>query len=195
MKSPTCSVDGCERPSRRAGYCSPHYTRVRRHGDPQAGKPLRRERGYALELLQATYLDKSAHDPGWTYLRSDFGYGRVWRDGRMLHAHQVACELVHGPKPFHGAVVRHLCRNRACYYGPHLEWGTVAENNADMVRDGSSGAGERNASAKLTEIEVRMIRCLLEHGDFSQQAIGEVFGVDQSNVSAIRRGKSWLRGR
>jgi predicted XRE-type DNA-binding protein len=142
-------------------------------------------------MLCDTYMNEAAHDPGWPYLKSPLGYGRVWSDGAMLHAHQVACEMAHGPKPFRGAVVRHSCRNRACYYGPHLQWGTQEENNQDMFRDGTTAKGERNGMAKLTEIEVEMIRCLLEFGDFPQSAIADVFGVDQSNVSVIHRGASW----
>lgn len=34
MAHATCSIEGCERPSRKRGWCSTHYTRWRRHGDP-----------------------------------------------------------------------------------------------------------------------------------------------------------------
>lgn len=29
-----CTVDGCDKPNRGAGYCAMHYSRKRRHGDP-----------------------------------------------------------------------------------------------------------------------------------------------------------------
>jgi len=37
----TCSVLNCERPRfRRCRMCAAHYARKRRHGDPQADKPI-----------------------------------------------------------------------------------------------------------------------------------------------------------
>ena len=33
----SCSVENCTRPVRSVGYCQPHYTRLRRYGDPEAG--------------------------------------------------------------------------------------------------------------------------------------------------------------
>lgn len=37
----TCAVDGCTRPYRQNGYCSPHGRRNQRYGDPLAGGPFR----------------------------------------------------------------------------------------------------------------------------------------------------------
>lgn len=34
MPKSTCSIEGCGRASRKRGWCSTHYTRWRRHGDP-----------------------------------------------------------------------------------------------------------------------------------------------------------------
>lgn len=31
-----CAVDGCTKPARKRGWCSTHYTRWFRHGDPEA---------------------------------------------------------------------------------------------------------------------------------------------------------------
>lgn len=48
MSERTCSVEGCERPYRCTGYCSPHYHRWLEHGDPQAHVPIR-QRARGLE--------------------------------------------------------------------------------------------------------------------------------------------------
>lgn len=41
----TCLVDSCDRIVKTRGYCSPHYSRVRKYGDPLSGGP-RRNRAY-----------------------------------------------------------------------------------------------------------------------------------------------------
>lgn len=46
MTKPTCSIDGCERPSKSLGWCQMHYFRVRRHGEP--GTP-----GTVLEFMRS----------------------------------------------------------------------------------------------------------------------------------------------
>lgn len=38
-KSTLCVVDGCSRPVRTRDWCNRHYLRLRRHGDPLAGRP------------------------------------------------------------------------------------------------------------------------------------------------------------
>lgn len=38
MSDVTCSIDGCERASERRGWCSAHYQRWRKHGDPTIDK-------------------------------------------------------------------------------------------------------------------------------------------------------------
>jgi hypothetical protein len=39
--SPTCSIEGCDRPVRARGWCSPHLQRWYVHGDPLGGGPPR----------------------------------------------------------------------------------------------------------------------------------------------------------
>ncbi len=168
-------------------FCNRHYARARRWGDPHFHPP----RNEVAEYVKALYRSPEAHSGEWPYSRTPFGYGRVFWDGRMMYAHQLACLLAHGPRPNDRAVVRHSCRNHTCFWADHLKWGTQAENNGDMRRDGTSPKGERNSQARLTEVGVAMIRCLLE-GGFSQYDIADIFGVTQSNVSVIKNGRSWV---
>lgn len=41
MTNATCPVEGCERPILAKGLCGAHYARWKRHGDPEAGGPIR----------------------------------------------------------------------------------------------------------------------------------------------------------
>lgn len=40
-----CVVEGCDRKTHRAGFCRPHYERVRKYGDPLPHEPIRRATG------------------------------------------------------------------------------------------------------------------------------------------------------
>lgn len=41
-----CTIDGCNKPARKRGWCGAHYIRWQRHGDPTGGAPQRaRNRG------------------------------------------------------------------------------------------------------------------------------------------------------
>lgn len=69
----------------------------------------------------------------WPFGRYPNGYGRVTWNGRRTYAHQVMCELVHGPRP-DGLEVRHLCGHYPCVNPAHLVWDTHAENCLDRDR-------------------------------------------------------------
>lgn len=45
MSDATCSIDGCATRAVSRGWCSAHYERWRRHGDPEAGGDMARRRG------------------------------------------------------------------------------------------------------------------------------------------------------
>lgn len=51
--------------------------------------------------------------------------------------------------------------------------------------------GADNPKAKLTEENVREIRRLLAEGKLSQEKIGKIYGVEQTQISVIKRGKGW----
>lgn len=51
--------------------------------------------------------------------------------------------------------------------------------------------GTKNGRAKLDDDKVREIRKLYATGDYSQEALGKRFGVDQTKISEIVRFKKW----
>ena len=69
----------------------------------------------------------------------------------------------------------------------NLRWDTPKGNAADKLLHGTNNHGSRHGISKLTEEIVLEIY----HMDAPQDDIAERFGVSQSRVSAIKRGKTW----
>jgi len=62
----------------------------------------------------------------------------------------------------------------------------------DGVWDRNSGPlGEANGSAKLTENNVRQIRCMIAAGHHTQKEIARIFGVAPSQITYIKQGRHW----
>ena len=91
---PVCSVEGCERSDRMAyGWCSMHYQRWARHGDPL-------NRGWAdTETLFWQKVNKTDGCWLWTAYLNRTGYGQFRVNRRGVLAHRFAYELVVGPIP------------------------------------------------------------------------------------------------
>lgn len=143
MTRPKCTVSGCERPSTpgRKGWCSMHYQRWKRTGDPGDAAPA-----YMRAPLSERFwskVDKQGPDECWQWLaaKQRNGYGVIGlggHDGRMVRTHRVSYELAHGPIP-EGLIIDHLCRNRGCVNPAHLE---AVDQRTNLLR--GTGASARN---------------------------------------------------
>lgn len=132
-------------------------------------------------------VDKRGPDECWEwkeYRRKGYGYFRVYRRATKLGAHQVVFILKYGYLP---PMVRHSCDNPGCCNPAHLLPGDHRSNMDDVIAR-KRQAGERNASARLTERDVRAIRA---DKISTNIALGEKYGVTHSMISAIRLGKAW----
>jgi hypothetical protein len=121
----TCLIDDCHKPPKGRGWCSAHYERWRKYGDPLATfLPPVELRWQSQVAIQA---------PGcwiWTGPVNVYGYGRFRvRDGRGLSeiAHRAVWQLIVGPIP-NDLSLDHLCRVKRCVNPDHLEPVTHAEN-------------------------------------------------------------------
>lgn len=111
-------------------------------------------------------------------------------------AHRAAYMLFHGDYPQDGLVIRHTCDNPRCVNPHHMLTGTVGDNVRDSFERGRRGpptirkVGSENPMAKLTENDVVEIRRMIADGH-TNTAIAKIYNVTHSNISDIRRGKTW----
>jgi hypothetical protein len=119
MPDGTCSVEGCEDPSRKRGWCNRHYHIFRAHGDVVYQRPSEEERFFAkVNKTETCWL--------WTGARLPLGYGQFVTTGNRL-AHRFAYEHFVGPIP-DGLTIDHLCRNPSCVNPAHMEAVTIQVN-------------------------------------------------------------------
>lgn len=122
----------------------------------------------------------------WTASKSRLGYGYFRWPGHTKIAPRVAYELVFGPFPKH-LTVCHRCDNPACVRPQHLFLGTQQDNLADMKRKQRHAFGERIASSKLTEADVRAIKVSTgPHRDIAKQ-----YGIHEDHVGRLKAGRRW----
>ena len=125
-------------------------------------------------------------------------YGRVYTDvknQKFMAASRWVYEQIHGAVPA-GLYILHTCDNPPCVRPGHLWIGTTKDNLADAARKGRMRGpgpydrprGEHAPNAKLTDVDVRMIRAL--HGKVSQADIARRFGVGETQIGRIVRGES-----
>lgn len=181
-----CSIPECHKTAVKRGWCTGHYKRWRRHGDPLAG---RIPNGEAAEFLAKAIAYEGDECLIWPYAKSAQGYGRININGRSSVVSRVICEEAHGspPTPLHEAA--HSCGNghRGCIAKRHLSWKTPTENNADKITHGTSNRGEQHPMVKLTETQVLAI--LMDGRVY--RVIADEYGISPITVSDIKRGRSW----
>lgn len=180
-----CSIDGCENSRCKRDWCSKHYWRWRVHGDLNHQKKSLLER---LEEKVELIPFSTCHWFTGGIVKG--GYGHIGSNGRNLKVHRVAYELYVEEIP-EGMLVCHTCDNPCCVNPCHLFVGTYQDNMDDKTFKGRGNApkGEKQGSAKLTQLQVRDIRKLVCR--FSQKQLTKIFCVSKSTISNILARKSW----
>lgn len=90
-------------------------------------------------------------------------------------------------------MVLHNCDNPPCVKPSHLFLGDTDANMADMVKKGRQfkPIGELHPSAKLTDETALEVYGLAISEEFTQAAIGQLFGIHSSTVAQIKRKHLW----
>jgi hypothetical protein len=184
-----CSLPECGKPYHCKGYCEAHYTRVRRHGDPLAG---RTPDGELIRWIHEVAMLHTSDDClPWPFGTIGNGRAQVRVGGKKVIASRYVCELAHGVPPSAEHEAAHSCGkgHEGCISPGHLEWKTHAENMADRLVHGTLSRGERHGMAKLTEDDVRTIIAL--KGDVPRTKLAEKYSVSKGTIDHIYAGRSW----
>lgn len=99
--------------------------------------------------LRTRFLAKVTQGPEcwtWNAATDNFGYGRIWYNGRMEPAYRVSWIIHNGPIP-DGQNVLHKCDNPPCTNSAHLFLGTQSENLKDMGAKGRHWLQQRTECA------------------------------------------------
>lgn len=123
------------------------------------------------------------------------GYVGFTLCGKTKLAHVLTLEAFVSARPGHPRLV-HACHNDGNVKNnsvSNLRWDTVSNNHADKLAHGTDHNGEKNPSVKLTKSQVTEIReriKVAKWGDVSK--IAAMYGVDQTTISDIKTGRSWV---
>lgn len=141
------------------------------------------------KLLDTHVIDPVSGCWMWPGVLSKEGYGRIRRFGKLIQAHRVYYERVHGQIP-DGLDIDHLCHtrdktcpggitclHRRCVNPDHLAPVTLPEN----VR--------RGRNAKLTDAQVREIRAA--RGKAGYRELAKRYGVRPQYIHTLWRGEAW----
>lgn len=126
----------------------------------------------------------------WTASKSKKGYGNFMLNKKHYSAHRFAWILFYGEIP-EGLCVCHKCDNRKCVNPAHLFLGTIADNNADMVKKNRqvNTHGEKNNLSKLTEKQVIEIIELLKTE--TEKEVAKRFSVSCGCIEFINKNIAW----
>jgi hypothetical protein len=107
---------------------------------------------------------------------------------RQARVHRLVLEAFVGPCPL-GKEGCHKNGKSSDNRLKNIYWGTPKQNNADKKRHGTHIEGEDIPWAKLTKKDVLKIRSLA--GRVPQNAMAEMYGVRQPQISRIVNRKEW----
>lgn len=110
--------------------------------------------------------------------------------GEEYLAHRISWVIHYGLIP-RGLKVLHTCDQPRCVNPLHLFLGTSQDNMDDMVNKGRSLKGSRHPMTNMSESDVVEIRRLYQETKLSQQAIADMYRINQTAVGFIIRRITW----
>lgn len=181
-----CSLLDCERPHLALTYCSLHYKRFKKHGDPTVVKNIMPPIGEIKQYFSDALKVETDDCIEWQYAR-DYNYGYITYEGKNWKVSRLVMFLKQGEAPIDKPHVLHSCDNPPCFNYRHLRYGSVRDNFNDAISRNRTLKGERHPQAKLTTENVLAIR----KDDRNDQAIAEEYGVSRPTIYKIKTKEYW----
>lgn len=185
-----CSIKDCEKEAFSRSFCTTHYARWRKWGDPTALKQNQLH-GKTLEERFWARVRKTAGCWIWEGSKDKLGYGRINIDGAPTLVHRVSWQLKNGQELTKDQHVCHRCDYPSCVRPDHLFIGDPQANTDDKMRKGRHKyghlQGEKHGCSKLTEQQVLAIRASVG----PSRIIAEQYSISGRQVRDIRRRKVW----
>lgn len=103
---------------------------------------------------------------------------------KQVKAHRIVWIAAHGMIP-DGMVIDHINNNKTDNRLCNLQILSPEDNSTKARQDGLYMAGEKSATAKISDDDKKTIQFLYWHTDMLQKRIGEMFGLCQQRVSQI----------
>lgn len=151
------------------------------HPNPNKGQ------GPGLKWIRAHIAYQGDDCLPWPYFRDPhYGRGRVGWNGKILWAHRVMCELVHGPAPDDKPQAAHSCGNGhlGCCNPHHLSWKDNSENQRDRRAHGAP-EGAIGPRTRLNPDQVATIREM--KGKVPQVVLAKLVGVKRGTIEYWQR--------
>lgn len=186
-----CKIEGCDNPTLARGWCSKHWQRWSKTGDPLGLRqtPPGSTAAYVAEQVIPHVGDECLI---WPYGRNKGGYAVMSGDtpkSRLL-VHRYVCERVNGAPASPDLVAAHNCGHGhlGCVNPHHVRWATHSANMMDCVEHDTHIRGERHPNVKLTEDMVRAIR---RWPNARTVTVAARFNVSPRTIRDVRARRSW----
>jgi len=112
--------------------------------------------------------------------------------GKTLKVHRMVAKLFLR-EPTKEETVNHKNGIKTDNRASNLEWMSFGDNNRHAFASGLMTEGAKVHTAVLCDEDVAKIKTLFVEYKLGDTEIGELFGVNNSTISNIRRGISWKR--
>ena len=187
-----CTVQGCDRAHKARGYCSMHWKRWRKTGDPLktiAPTPPGKCKEFCRSLLSQAESPQGCIK--WPFATCRKGHAVIAPDDGIgkgtVHVARFLLEKI-SPRPSEKHLALHTCHkgHEACVNPSHLYWGTQADNTHDMVVAG------RHPRQKINLATAQAIWEDRKNGTASQSA-ARFPGATVDIVKKIRSKRSWVK--
>lgn len=191
MEDRTCSVEGCDKPSRVKGLCGTHRNRWLKG---ILGGPIKQQGHIKAQLVAASAAES---DECIDLIHNQKGPSRptVTVGGVRTNASRAVWILAHGdPGPLH---VLHSCHNHECINIQHLYLGDHQRNMQDMVESGRDRrpSGDASPNSKLSNEQAAEIRKRYAAGGITYVQLAAQYGLSEKGIWKILAGRTYGDGR